>query len=100
MRLIVTEGWYHGPMTDTAERDISPLEEALELHLEQWGRGREDVRIALLAIAYAQAAAKGDEALLDRQIQLPKGQHLTVQEIINVLHLNQFIDWGGGEIYE
>ena len=86
-------------MPDLTEVDISPLEEALRMHLKDWGL----IPVCLAAIACGNLAAKGDVELLDRKLALPPGRSIgsnptelaTVQQVITEFHLNSFIDWGG-----
>lgn len=86
-----------------ADREATPQEQAILLHLQQ--HGWTEIAPVLLkccvqAIAIGQLAANGEESLLDRGMDVPynDGIPIPVREVITFLHLNSFIDWGGGEI--
>jgi hypothetical protein len=67
---------------------------ALEEHLED----QELVHVAKLAIAYADLAATGEEWALDTQLELPHGEHASVEQVVRDLHLSAFINTGGDDV--
>lgn len=85
------------------DRELTPQEQAILLHLQAHGfksTGPTLLRTCVEAIAIGQQAANGEEDLLDRGMDVPYGSGIPVpvREVITFLHLNSFIDWGGGEI--
>jgi hypothetical protein len=72
----------------------TPLEKALEQHLTD----HDLVPVAKLAIAYATLAAKGEVWLLNTDLELPHGETAKVEQVVKDLHLNAFIDTGGGDV--
>ena len=81
--------------------DTSPLEKALDDHLEGLGLpfGREvTLWLAMKAVAYGQLAAQGETDWLDHLLVLGTGEKWTVAEVIDYLHLNSFIMKGGESV--
>jgi hypothetical protein len=74
----------------------TPLEQALEEHLQD----KTLIPVCVVAIKLGQQAFdnEADTDLFDMLLSMPRGEKVTVQQVIKDLHLNQFIDWGGGEV--
>lgn len=80
--------------------DASPQHKALEEHLARHGfHSSVMFQLAVKALAIAQIAADEDRPyLLDQRALEIDGKPVPISKVITFLHLNSFVDWGGGEV--